>query len=73
MTSLQEFMFCINRQVRKFILFQCQDGARGGNRPPCPPVATPLILLDFGDPVDPSGEVLVTQIASPAVLSSHTS
>ena len=34
MTSFMEFMFYINRYLRKFILFQCQDGA--------PPVATPL-------------------------------
>ena len=38
MTSFMEFMFCVNRHKRKFILFQCQDGARGGD----PPVATPL-------------------------------
>ena len=38
MTSFMEYMFCINRHIRKFILFQCQDGARGGQ----PPVATPL-------------------------------
>ena len=44
MTSFMEFMFCINRHIRKFILFQCQDGARGGDRPPCS-YAT--------DPVDP--------------------
>ena len=42
MTSFMEFMFCINRHIRKFILFQCQDGARGGAIPAPPPVATPL-------------------------------
>ena len=49
MTSFMEFMFCINRHIRKFILFQCQDGARGGDRPPCPPpVATPLLQQKMG-------------------------
>ena len=38
MTSFMEFLFCINRHIRKFILSQCKDGAP----PPAHPVATPL-------------------------------
>ena len=45
MTIFMEFMFCVNCHKRKMILFQCQDGARGGDRPCPPPVATPLLLL----------------------------
>ena len=45
MTSFMEFMFCVNRHKRKIILFQCQDGARGDDRPPAPPVATPLYVI----------------------------
>ena len=38
MTSFMEFMYSVNCHKRKIILFQCQDGARGGgDRPPCPP------------------------------------
>ena len=34
--------FYVDHHIRKCILFQYQDGARGP--PPCPPVATPLYV-----------------------------